>query len=110
MNDITIARAALFQDAAVAPHAGHVMDVATTAKRDLYAGEVLDGIGFHMSYGTGANVEDARAGDLLPMGISGGCTLARDVDKDTVLTYADVHVPPGRLIDRLRAEQAARTP
>lgn len=103
---ITIGRAALFADAAVAPHAGHVMDVVTTAKRDLKAGEVLDGIGFYLSYGTGANADDARERDLLPMGVSEGCRLVRDVAKDTVLTYADVEVPPGRLVDRLRAEQA----
>jgi predicted homoserine dehydrogenase-like protein len=107
---ITLARAALFQDAAVAPHAGHVMDVVTTAKRDLVAGEVLDGIGFHMSYGTGVNVADAQAGGLLPMGVSEGCTLVRDVGKDCVLTYADVEVPAGRLVDRLRAEQAGIVP
>lgn len=104
---ITIGRAALFGDAAVAPHAGHVMDVVTTAKRDLRAGEVLDGIGFFLSYGTGANVEDVTSGDLLPMGVSEGCRLVRDVPRDQVLTYADVVLPPGRLVDRLRVEQAA---
>jgi predicted homoserine dehydrogenase-like protein len=31
----------------------------------------------------------------------------RDVKKDSVLTYADVAVPEGRLIDALRAEQDA---
>jgi len=31
--------------------------------------------------------------------------MRRDVAKDTVLTYDDVDVPPGRLADRLRAEQ-----
>jgi predicted homoserine dehydrogenase-like protein len=104
---ITVARAALFGDAAVAPHVGHVMDVVTTAKRDLTAGEVLDGIGFFLSYGTGVNAEQARAEDLLPMGVSEGCRLLRDVPKDSVITYADVSVPPGRLVDRLRDEQAA---
>jgi len=29
------------------------------------------------------------------------------VKKDAVLTYSDVELPPGRLADRLRAEQYA---
>jgi predicted homoserine dehydrogenase-like protein len=39
------------------------------------------------------------------MGVAGGCRLVRDVAKDQVLTYADVEVPAGRAVDRLRAEQ-----
>ena len=31
--------------------------------------------------------------------------MKRDIKKDSVLTYADVDLPPGRLADRLRAEQ-----
>ncbi len=41
------------------------------------------------------------------MGLAEGCRLKRDVPKDQVLTYADVELPAGRLVDRLRAEQAA---
>jgi predicted homoserine dehydrogenase-like protein len=41
----------------------------------------------------------------LPEGLVEGCTLRRSVAKDEVLTYDDVAVPPGRLADRLRAEQ-----
>ena len=44
---------------------------------------------------------------LLPMGVAMGCVMKRDVPKDQVLTYDDVELPPGRLIDQLRAEQAA---
>jgi predicted homoserine dehydrogenase-like protein len=44
-------------------------------------------------------------GQYLPEGLVEGCKLRRDVEKDTVLTYSDVELPPGRLADRLRAEQ-----
>ena len=37
-----------------------------------------------------------------------GCMLRRDVAQDEVLTYDDVDLPPGRLADRLRAEQFER--
>jgi predicted homoserine dehydrogenase-like protein len=46
-----------------------------------------------------------RAEQLLPVGLALDCTIARPVAKDQPLTFADVTVPPGRLIDRLYAEQ-----
>ena len=103
----TIARAVLFGDPTITPDHGPVVDVITTAKRDLRAGEVLDGIGFYMTYGLVENAPVALAEDLLPMGMAEGCRLTRDVPKDQVLTYADVEVPAGRLADELRAEQTA---
>lgn len=36
-----------------------------------------------------------------------GCRLRHDVPKDKTLTYDDVILPEGRLVDRLRAEQDA---
>lgn len=105
----TIARAALFGDAAISPDAGHVVDVVTTAKRDLKAGETLDGIGFYLTYGVGENADVAQRERLLPMGLSEGCTLTRDVPKDARITYDDVTLPAGRLIDKLRDEQGCST-
>jgi predicted homoserine dehydrogenase-like protein len=104
----TVARAVLFGDAAVAPHSGHVVDVAANAKRDLKTGEVLDGIGFYTTYGVCENADVARAERLLPMGLAEGCTLVRDVPQDATLRYDDVALPEGRLVDALREEQAAR--
>ena len=42
---LSVARAVLFGDAAIAPAGGPVCEVATIAKRDMEAGEELDGIG-----------------------------------------------------------------
>jgi predicted homoserine dehydrogenase-like protein len=39
------------------------------------------------------------------MGLAEGCTLVRDVPRDAVLTFADVELPEGRLVDRLWREQ-----
>jgi len=39
--------------------------------------------------------------------VAEGCVLKHAVAKDQVLTYDDVVLPQGRLIDALRAEQAA---
>ncbi|MDY6876448.1 MAG: SAF domain-containing protein [Chloroflexota bacterium] len=102
---MTVARAVLFQDAALAPLAGPVCDVVAAAKRDLKAGEALDGIGGFTSYGLLENSQVCQAEELLPMGLSQGCRLTRDIPKDQVITYADVELPQDRLCDLLRAEQ-----
>ncbi len=102
---LTAARVVLFDDAAITPQGGPVCEVLTLAKRDLKAGEVLDGIGGFTCYGVIDNAGVARRDNLLPMGLSDGCRLKRDIPKDQPLTYDDVEAPEGRLCDRLRAEQ-----
>lgn len=104
----TVARAVLFGDAAVAPLGAPRVDVVATAKRDLLAGEVLDGIGHYMTYGLCENAATAIAQDLLPLGVAEGCRLLRGVPRGQVLARADVLLPEGRLCDRLREEQDAR--
>lgn len=101
----TIARAVLFHDPTTSPIGKPVCDVLTLAKRDLKAGETLDGIGGFTCYGVIENSEVAQRENLLPMGLSEGCCLKRDIPKDQALTYDDVQVPAGRLCDKLRAEQ-----
>ena len=102
---LTAARAALFDDASVTPLGAPRCEVVTVAKRDLRAGEVLDGIGGFTCYGTIDNVVVSRRERLLPMGLSQGCTLVADVPIDQPITYDDVRIPGGRLVDRLRGEQ-----
>ncbi|MCW0214541.1 MAG: SAF domain-containing protein [Pseudonocardia sp.] len=101
----SVARAVDFADAALVPAGAPKVDVVTTAKRDLKAGQVLDGLGEYDTYGVAESTPVTRAENLLPMGVAVGSTLLRDVAKDEVLTYADVTLPPGRLIDQLREEQ-----
>ncbi|ABA20738.1 3-hydroxyacyl-CoA dehydrogenase, NAD-binding protein [Trichormus variabilis ATCC 29413] len=102
---LSVARAVLFSDAVMAPLAGLSVDVITTAKIDLKAGETLDGIGYYMTYGQCENSDIVQQQNLLPMGLAEGCRLKRDIPKDQVLTYDDVELPEGRLCDQLRAEQ-----
>jgi predicted homoserine dehydrogenase-like protein len=104
---LSVARAVLFGDAAIAPAGGPVCEVATIAKRDLEAGEELDGIGGYDCYGLIDNLENARRDDVLPIGLAAGARLTRAVAKDQPISNADVVLPSGRLIDDLRAQQAA---
>jgi predicted homoserine dehydrogenase-like protein len=107
---ITIARAVLFQDAAIAPLGPPLVEVVAAAKVDLETGQELDSLGGYLTYGLAENADVAAAERLLPLGLAEGCRVVRDVAKDAVLTYDDVEIPPGRLIDRLREEQASRFP
>jgi predicted homoserine dehydrogenase-like protein len=100
-----VARAALFHDATISPEFGSRVDVVATAKTDLGEGQILDGIGFYMTYGQCENADTAHREGLLPMGLAEGCRLRRPVKRDEVLTYEDVEMPEGRLADRLRREQ-----
>lgn len=103
----TVARAGLFSDATVAPIGAPVCDVLTVAKKDLAAGETLDGIGGFQCYGTIDNANVVRRDGLLPMGLSEGCKLKRDIPKDQAIRTEDVVFPTGRLCDKLRQEQDA---
>jgi predicted homoserine dehydrogenase-like protein len=105
---ITVARAALFGDAAIAPLGPPLVEVVAAAKVDLEAGQEIDSLGGYLTYGLAENADVATGEQLLPMGLAEGCRLRRDVAKDEVLTYDDVEIPGGRLIDKLRREQAAR--
>ncbi|HYW20107.1 MAG TPA: Gfo/Idh/MocA family oxidoreductase [Nodularia sp. (in: cyanobacteria)] len=102
---LSVARAVLFQDAVLSPLAEPVVDVITTAKINLKAGETLDGIGYYMTYGQCENSPVVQEQKLLPIGLAEGCRLKRDIPQDQVLTYDDVELPEGRLCDQLRAEQ-----
>src|SRR5687768_13864638 len=104
---LSVARVVLFGDAVMTPIAGQKVDVVTTAKIDLKAGETIDCIGGFMTYGECETAEITAAENLLPVGLAEGCKLKRDVAKDQALTYDDVELPPGRLCDKLRAEQNA---
>lgn len=101
----TIVRAVDFADAALAAPGGQRVDVVATAKQNLKAGHALDGLGGYDTYGVAEASAVTRSERLLPMGVAEGCVLTRDVAKDAVLTYDDVTLPPGRLIDSLREEQ-----
>ncbi len=100
-----IARVVLFRDAVAQPLGGPVVEVCALAKRDLKAGEVLDGFGMYMTYGEAVNADEMSTKRYLPEGLVEGCRLKADIQKDAVITYDDVELPPERLSDKLRAEQ-----
>ncbi len=82
-------------------------DVAAVAKRDLRAGETLDGEGGYTVYGRVVPAAASHAGDLLPIGLAHGVRLLRDVPAGQAVTEADVALDPAGLAVRTRAEMRA---
>lgn len=101
----SVARAVLFNDSVLSPRGGPRVGVISMAKKALSVGETIKEFGGFEVYGVAENMDIVRRENLLPIGLAIGCRLTRSVEKDAPLTFDDVSVPTGRLIDRLYAEQ-----
>lgn len=77
------------------------------AKRDLAAGETLDGIGGGACYGVAAPIEEAR--ELLPVGLSQHARLQRAIAQDQPITLDDVDLDEDAILVRLHHNAAAAT-
>jgi predicted homoserine dehydrogenase-like protein len=102
---LTVARAVLFNDATIAPKGPPVCEVLSVAKKDMKAGEILDGIGGFTVYGMIDDSATVKTENLLPTGLSEGCILKKDLLKDQPISYDDVELPKERLVDKLMLEQ-----
>ena len=89
--------------AAIAWHA----DVVATAKRDLVAGETLDGEGGYTVYGKLMPAADSLSLGGLPLGLAHGVRLARSVAAHAQLRWDDVVIDPSAGAVRFRLEMEA---
>ena len=101
---LTIAEAALFGHAVAAPRETPVADVAAVTKRDLAAGERLDGSGGSTVNGYIVEWSQARRMGLLPLALADGVTLSRSIARGSPLQYADVDLKGDSVIRDLRRE------
>ena len=86
---VSIASAAIRGEPTGCPTGFHA-DVAATAKRQLKAGETLDGEGGHCVWGRQMSAADSLALGALPLGLAADVTMRHDVDAGAILTYDDV--------------------
>jgi predicted homoserine dehydrogenase-like protein len=103
---ISVASAALRGEPTGAPR-GFCGEVVATAKRDLAAGERLDGEGGACVWGKLMPAAAARAAGCLPIGLAQGITLTRPVAAGASLAMADVALPADDELLALRAELSA---
>jgi predicted homoserine dehydrogenase-like protein len=82
-------------------------DAAATAKRDLRAGEVLDGEGGHRVFGRLLPAAASLDAGALPIGLAHGVRLARAVPEGELVRWDDVVVDPGDVAVRFRREMEA---
>jgi predicted homoserine dehydrogenase-like protein len=106
---LTVARAVLDRVSTLEPVAWKA-EVVATAKRDLRAGETIDGIGGATVYGVTDSADAAAAGRMLPLGLAARAVVTRDVLIDQPLTYDDVELDPNAMIVKLRGLQDAMFP
>jgi predicted homoserine dehydrogenase-like protein len=82
-------------------------DAVATAKRDLRAGEVLDGEGGYTVWGKLVPAARSRALDALPIGLAREVRLRRDVQAGAILRAPDVELDEAALAVRVRREMVA---
>ena len=82
-------------------------DVAATAKRDLKAGEKLDGEGGFTVYGKLMQAADALAQDALPIGLAHDMVLRNDVPAGHPVRWSDVSFDGSQESIRVRRDMEA---
>lgn len=70
-------------------------DVVATAKRDLHAGEMLDGEGGFTVYGKLMPASKSLAIGGLPIGLAHRVKLKNEIKRDQPIAWADVDIDPG---------------
>lgn len=102
---LSIARAVLYGDTTLATDRPPVCETVAAAKRDLRAGERIDGLGGFTVYGLIERADVVRRERLVPLGLLAGAVLRRDVPKGQALTYDDVELDEQQTIVHLRRLQ-----
>lgn len=104
---ITAAQAVLYGESTAHPMDHLTSECITVAKKDLKAGEVLDGIGDCCYRGSIELADVARKGNMLPLGLAKGAVLTCDVPRDEVITYDMVELNNASVLLQLRRVQDA---
>ncbi len=103
---ITIYDAIVERDPTIVPEEGQVCDTITVAKRDLKAGQSLEGIGGKDVFGTLTSHRTQRRNQYLPIAlITKKTKLKVDVKKDELITYDMVELEEDHIITKLRKKQ-----
>ncbi|MEW9670893.1 NAD(P)H-dependent oxidoreductase [Ammoniphilus sp. 3BR4] len=103
---ISIARAFLLNDPTIATISGPVSETVSVAKRDIKAGELIDGIGGWSVRGVLESHTDSVTNGHIPIGlISGKVVAKRDISEGQFLTYDDVEMDMSTTVWHLRQLQ-----
>ena len=98
---VSVAQVGLFNAPTGTP-VSLVGDVVAVAKKDLNAGDVLDGPGGYAAFGRLVPTEQSLVKKYLPIELSEKARLTRNVAKDSFITYDDVTVDESGFLFQLR--------
>lgn len=103
---LTVARAVLEHDHAIVPLGAPVAETVAVAKRDIKAGEPIDGIGGYCVRGVIVTHEDMKKNGNVPIGLVGGSSVAkRDIPNGAFLTQDDIQLDETTTVYKLRLLQ-----
>lgn len=102
---ITAAQAYIYGESTGHPMEHPTCECIVEAKKDLKAGEVLDGIGEFCYRASIEKADIARECNMLPVGLAKGARLKADVKKDQIITYDMVELNESSVLLQLRRIQ-----
>ena len=103
---LTIAKAVIDHEPTIVPIDGCVSECIAAAKKDMKAGEFLDGIGGYTTYGRICEAKTARENKYVIYGLVNGKTkLKADVKQGELLTLDKVELDTTTDLYKIRAEQ-----
>ena len=103
---LSAAMAVIENKATIVPKGGLVADVITVAKKDLKAGEYMDGYGAYTCYGLIEKYETAKEMNAVPIGLVDRKTkVLKDIKKGEVITYDMVEIDKSTKLYHLRQLQ-----
>ena len=103
---ITIAKAVLQHDSSIHPIGAPISETVAVAKRDIKAGEKLDGIGGYSVRGVLETHVDMKVNGHIPIGlISGRVVVKKDIKLGQFIKMDDVELDPSTTVWKLRALQ-----
>jgi len=106
----SIARVALHKDPTITPLNKPMVQVITSAKKNLKKGETLDYLGGYTTYGLCEDYNTTLQQNLLPIGLAEDCVLTKDIKKDEIITFNDVEIDKNKLTYKLWEEQIKKYP
>ncbi len=101
---ITAAQAVLYGESTGHPMDHMTSECITIAKKDIAAGETLDGIGEYCYRASIDRYETAREQRLLPVGLAKGAVAKEYIPRDTPITYDMVDLPESMLLQLRRMQ------
>lgn len=103
---LSVAKAVIDHEYTIVPKGGLVSECITVAKKDLKAGESIDGIGGYCTYGSIATKEESDVKGYVPYGlVTDRVRMLKNAKKGQILTLDMLELDTSTLIYKLRKKQ-----